>query len=500
MKPLAVTRFFAALALTLIVCVGVPVEALSQPVRSVQSVYVRPQIGVASYVGDRNAALFSFDGGFPYAAGLELGYQFERPYSAGLAYQFAKFPSIAPEDATSARHSINALFRYTFSRNRATLRNSTGLAPYVTVGAHATFGNVPSNSTDDSKTRVAFGPLAAVGVDVPLSDYVTFFAEGTARVAFPDDATDGLEAEKFAGFDLLNTLGTGLKISLKSGATPPDIVSIQGPSRLDADQPGTFTATIDGDATLPVEYRWDWGDGEFSTGLEVTHAFSKPGRYTVTFVASNRAGSRSEALTVEVVPVVVPVPPNIRSITATPDTVDTRTPVRFTADVQGDAPLSYHWTFGDGSTSSMLSPTHIFKEAGTYTVLLRATNAAGDDLQTFRLNVAAYDTLSCPQISALNSVRFETNSSILTEAGQRAARQNVQTLRACPGMRVRITGSASPSERNQQALAEDRARAVMEFYTTNGISAQRITMDGEAGETSPPPGESRQRADTIPLR
>lgn len=40
---------------------------------------------------------------------------------------------------------------------------------------------------------------------------------------------------------------------------------------------------------------------------------------------------------------------------------------------------TYAWDFGDGSTSTETSPTHIYKSAGNFTVTLVATNADGED-------------------------------------------------------------------------------------------------------------------------
>jgi RHS repeat-associated protein len=48
-----------------------------------------------------------------------------------------------------------------------------------------------------------------------------------------------------------------------------------------------------------------------------------------------------------------------------------------TTDLDGDA-LTYEWNFGDGSEiSSQVKPTHLFKNAGSYTVSLKVTDAHG---------------------------------------------------------------------------------------------------------------------------
>jgi len=55
--------------------------------------------------------------------------------------------------------------------------------------------------------------------------------------------------------------------------------------------------------------------------------------------------------------------------------------VQFT-DQSQNAPTSWLWTFGDGSTSTQQSPSHCYTTAGTYTVALTATNAAGATTRT----------------------------------------------------------------------------------------------------------------------
>jgi PKD repeat protein len=55
--------------------------------------------------------------------------------------------------------------------------------------------------------------------------------------------------------------------------------------------------------------------------------------------------------------------------------------VTFT-DASTNTPTSWAWTFGDGGTSTAQNPTHSYTAAGTYTVVLVATNAAGSNTKT----------------------------------------------------------------------------------------------------------------------
>jgi PKD repeat protein len=52
--------------------------------------------------------------------------------------------------------------------------------------------------------------------------------------------------------------------------------------------------------------------------------------------------------------------------------------VAFTCDVIGGfAPYNYYWDFGDGNTSVERAPSHNYKSAGSYTVMLRVTDDKG---------------------------------------------------------------------------------------------------------------------------
>jgi PKD repeat protein len=52
------------------------------------------------------------------------------------------------------------------------------------------------------------------------------------------------------------------------------------------------------------------------------------------------------------------------------------------ADQSTGAPTSWLWNFGDGTTSTLQNPTHIYGANGTYTVSLKATNVYGTNTVT----------------------------------------------------------------------------------------------------------------------
>jgi PKD repeat protein len=47
------------------------------------------------------------------------------------------------------------------------------------------------------------------------------------------------------------------------------------------------------------------------------------------------------------------------------------------SDPDGNVPLTYAWSFGDGNTGTGATPSHTYAAAGTYTVTLTVTDAAG---------------------------------------------------------------------------------------------------------------------------
>jgi len=302
-------------------------------------------------------------------------------------------------------------------------------------------------------------------------------------------------------FPLLLLLG-GL---IMTGCSPRnvEVLSVTGPDRLETNQAGTFEAGVNEDAKPPVVYDWNFGDNGMGGGNPASHAFSQAGTYTVTLTASNRKGKGVDTGQTTVTVVDPPVPAQVITLLADPTNPDTRTSVRFGANVRGDAPLRYAWSFGDGTTDTGAAPIHTYDEPGNYTVTLEVTNDHGRDARTLSLMVIPYEADYCAELAEMNAVLFERNSSILTAEADRILGDNLDIMHDCPNLNVRVEGMADPFERNPQQLSEDRARAVQQYYVDNGIAPSRTTMmgKGRAGQGSKKSGtEQFRRADTIPLR
>ncbi len=134
-----------------------------------------------------------------------------------------------------------------------------------------------------------------------------------------------------------------------------------------------LTVTFNNSSTLAESYLWDYGDGSTSTNSAPTHSYvyDTPGVYTVRLTAYNAYGSNTLTRNNYVQVYDPPVP----DFSASPTMGAEPLAVQFTNLSQNAS--SYLWTFGDGSSSTAVSPAHTYQNSGVYTVTLRATNPGG---------------------------------------------------------------------------------------------------------------------------
>jgi len=85
------------------------------------------------------------------------------------------------------------------------------------------------------------------------------------------------------------------------------------------------------------------------------------------------------------------VPPPVADFTASATSGPAPLTVNFT-DRSTGSPTSWSWSFGDGQSSTTRNPTHVYANAGSYTVSLTATNAGGQNTAT----KSGYITVAVP--------------------------------------------------------------------------------------------------------
>jgi gliding motility-associated-like protein len=141
----------------------------------------------------------------------------------------------------------------------------------------------------------------------------------------------------------------------------------------------TFTNTSSGSGTL--SYAWDFGDGGTSTAQNPTHIYNSTGSFTVRLTVSSSTGcintiTRANAVVINF----------IRASFNSPASTCINDAVIFT-NTSTPAPTSVFWDFGDGTSSTTLSPSKTYTATGTYLVKMVAHLGACVDSTSTIMNV-----------------------------------------------------------------------------------------------------------------
>ncbi|MDY0747258.1 PKD domain-containing protein [Paucibacter sp. R3-3] len=248
------------------------------------------------------------------------------------------------------------------------------------VGASLSFSGAGSTDAEGAIASYAwtFGDgTSASGVSVTKS----YTAAGNYTVTLTVTDAAGLS----------NSKTQAVAITAPTNQAP--VANISGPTSGQVGASLSFSGAGSTDAEGAIaSYAWTFGDGTSASGVSVTKSYAAAGNYTVTLTVTDAAGlsnSKTQA-------VAITAPTNQAPVAAISGPASGLVGANLSfsgagsTDAEG-AIASYAWTFGDGTSASGVSVTKSYAAAGSYTVTLTVTDAAGlssSKMQTVVITVA----------------------------------------------------------------------------------------------------------------
>jgi len=270
-------------------------------------------------------------------------------------------------------------FAVTLTATNATGSDTETKTDYITVSLppapEAEFSGTPTSGT--SPLTVAFSDQSA---NSPTSWSWTFGDGGTSSSQNPDHTYS--DSGTFA-VTLTATNATGsdteTKIEYITVTPPPAPVAAFNANPTSGLAPHAVDFK-DLSSNNPTSWSWSFGDGGTSASQNPSYTYDSAGTYEITLTATNAAGSDSETKTNYVTVSDPPAAP-VADFSGSPTSGSNPLTVEF-VDLSNNTPTSWSWSFGDGGTSSLQNPSHIYTTEGSFEVGLTVTNAGGSNVET----------------------------------------------------------------------------------------------------------------------
>ncbi|WP_373044335.1 PKD domain-containing protein [Vulgatibacter sp.] len=193
--------------------------------------------------------------------------------------------------------------------------------------------------------------------------------------------------------------------STSPGNLPP-VAEAGLPSTVGLGQAVTLDASGSSDADGSIaSWAWDFGDGQAAMGSSVQHTYAAAGSYVVRLVVTDDDGATDSDLTL----VVVEPPQNNRPVAHAggPYAAPVGTQIQFdgSGSTDDEGPIaSWQWDLGDGTTSDLERPQHVYAATGSYLVRLRVTDADGGTDEDAVL-VTIYEEGNLPPVARAGGAR-----------------------------------------------------------------------------------------------
>lgn len=149
--------------------------------------------------------------------------------------------------------------------------------------------------------------------------------------------------------------------------------------------------------------KWSFGDGTYSTDVNATHTYATSGLYKVCLIViKDNSCARDTCGYVQVqVPSISPC--NLTAnFTSHRDSIQLNKVHFFNQSSNFEHGDSIRWTFGDGTSSTDINPTHTYTAPGTYNVCIRIKKKSSTGIALCVKEI-------CKQVIVQNECRLEAN-------------------------------------------------------------------------------------------
>lgn len=244
-----------------------------------------------------------------------------------------------------------------------------------------------SNLTPEPNMNIQFQLLNATGallqIGTPSARRVVInasLAEGTYYLKISGTGNGDPYTTGYSNYGSVGNYVLSGSLAPTGGNQAPVAVITASTTSGAAPLPISFSSagSFDGDGNI-VSYSWSFGDGSHSTEANPSHTYAAAGNYSVTLTVvdnGNLNGTATVAINVSVPANQLPV----SSASGAPTNGAAPLPVSFSSSGSWDPDGSiaaYRWDFGDGTSSTLPSPTKTYSTPGNYTARLTVTDNQG---------------------------------------------------------------------------------------------------------------------------